>query len=232
MSDHKLTEANETRAQLYHGARSTYAPGDRLNPGGGEVFFTADVDAAIWAAELCDGEDQPRVYQVRVVGAYEDSAEEAGYVAPRHPAMTLRTCSPVEVLDEVTRWSYYHGTRAELAIGALIEPGHLSNFGEAPRRANFVYFTRTLDASIWGAELAVGEGPGRIYRVEPTGPIEDDPNLTNVRFRGNPTKSFRSRAPLRVLGEVTGWTGHPPEVVQRMREGLAQLAKAGVVADD
>lgn len=232
MSVDKPTEADEAGAQLYYGTRSTYAPGDRLNPGGEEVYFTADVDAAIWAAELSDGEDPPRVYRVRVVGAYDDSAKEAGYVAARHPAMTLRARAPVEVLDEVTRWTYYHGTRAELAIGALIEPGHLSNFGESPRRANFVYFTRTLDASIWGAELAVGEGPGRIYRVEPTGPIEDDPNLTNVRFRGNPTKSFRSRHPLRVLGEVAEWRGHPPEVVQRMREGLAQLAKAGVVADD
>lgn len=227
----KTNEANEAR-DLYHGARALYAAGELLYSGGREIWFTAELDAAIWAAELQEGEEAPRVYRVRVLGEYDDATQDRDFVPPRHPAMTLRTRAPVEIREEVTRWSYYHGTRAELAIGALIEPGHLSNYGEAPRRANFVYFTRTLDASIWGAELAVGEGPGRIYRVEPTGPIEDDPNLTNVRFRGNPTKSFRSRAPLRVLGEVTGWTGHPPEVVQRMREGLAQLAKAGVVADD
>ena len=126
----------------------------------------------------------------------------------------------------------YHGTRAELRPGDLIAPGHAANFGPAPRRANFVYFTRTLDASIWGAELAAGEGPGRIYVVEPTGPFEDDPNLTNARFRGNPTKSFRSRAPLRVTGEVSGWSGHPPERIRAMKEGLARLARAGVAPDD
>lgn len=226
------SEANDERAHFYCGVRSAHTSGECLNPGGREVFFTANLDAAIWTAELDEGEEAPRVYRVRVLGAYDDVAMELGFRAAPHPTMTLRTRAPLEVIAEVTTWAHYHGTRAELAIGALIEPGHLSNFGESPRRANFVYFTRTLDASIWGAELATGEAPGRIYRVEPTGPIEDDPNLTNKKFRGNPTKSFRSRAPLRVLGEVVGWRGHPPELVQRMREGLAQLTKAGVAADD
>jgi hypothetical protein len=131
----------------------------------------------------------------------------------------------------VTEWSYYHGTRADLRPGDPIGPGHVANFGPAPRTANFVYFARTLDAAIWGAELAAGDGPGRIYLVEPTGEIEDDPNLTNVRYRGNPTKSFRSRSPLRVTGELKEWTGHPPDVIRAMREGLARLNRDAVQPD-
>jgi len=89
-----------------------------------------------------------------------------------------------------------------------------------------------LDAATWGAELAAGEAPGRIYIVEPTGPVEDDPNLTNTRFRGNPTKSFRSRAPLRVVGEVTDWQGHAPELVKAMKDNLARLNQLGVEPND
>jgi rifampin ADP-ribosylating transferase len=122
---------------------------------------------------------------------------------------------------------FFHGTKAELAIGDLIEPGFGANFGDPDRTANHVYFTGTLDAAIWGAELARGEGRGRIYVVEPTGPIEDDPNLTNKRFPGNPTKSFRSRRPLRVVGEVAEWRGHTPEELKAMRDGLARLKQQG-----
>lgn len=124
---------------------------------------------------------------------------------------------------------YLHGTRAALAPGDLIEPGRASNYG-ARAPARFVYLTATLDAATWGAELAVGDGPGRIYRVEPTGPIEDDPNLTDKKFPGNPTRSFRSGAPLRVLGELAGWRGHPPAQVQAMRDSVARLAAQGIEA--
>ena len=103
----------------------------------------------------------------------------------------------------------YHGTRADLKPGDLIEPGYKSNYGTR-RKANHVYLTATLDAAAWGAELALDEGPGRIYIVEPTGPIVDDPNLTDKRYPGNPTKSYRSRKPLRVKGEVVDWQGIPP----------------------
>jgi hypothetical protein len=81
---------------------------------------------------------------------------------------------------------FYHGTKAVLKPGDLLVPGYSSNYGER-KKANYVYLTATLDAATWGAELAVGDGPGRIYRVEPTGPIEDDPNLTDKKFTGNPT---------------------------------------------
>lgn len=124
---------------------------------------------------------------------------------------------------------YLHGTKADLRPGDLIEPGRASNYG-ARKNAAFVYLTATLDAATWGAELAVGDGPGRIYVVEPTGPIEDDPNLTNQKFPGNPTRSYRSRAPLRVLGELTDWEGHAPEQIQAMKEGLARLAEQGIEA--
>jgi rifampin ADP-ribosylating transferase len=90
-----------------------------------------------------------------------------------------------------------------------------------------VYFTRTLDAATWGAELAAGDGPGRIYLVEPTGPFEDDPNVTDKRFPGNPTRSYRTREPVRVVGELTGWVGHPPERLAAMRASLDRLAREG-----
>ncbi|WP_007026413.1 NAD(+)--rifampin ADP-ribosyltransferase [Saccharomonospora iraqiensis] len=126
---------------------------------------------------------------------------------------------------------FYHGTKADLKPGDLLVPGHSTNFG-AGKAANHIYLTATLDAATWGAELAVGAGPGRIYRVEPTGPFEDDPNLTDMRFPGNPTRSYRTREPLRVLDEVTDWEPHPPEVVRTMRADLAELERRGVEADD
>ncbi len=133
--------------------------------------------------------------------------------------------------DEPTAERYYHGTRADLRPGDLIGPGYRSNYGTR-RQANFIYFTATLDAATWGAELAVGDGPGRIYVVEPTGPMMDDPNLTDKKFPGNPTKSYRSREPLRVTGEVTEWQGHAPEVLQAMKDNIARLKAQGIEAID
>ena len=93
---------------------------------------------------------------------------------------------------------------------------------------NFVYFTATLDAATWGAELAVGGGPGRIYLVEPTGEFEDDPNVTDNKHPGNPTQSFRSRDPLRVVGELVDWVGHPPEQLAVMRARLEQIGSGQI----
>lgn len=125
--------------------------------------------------------------------------------------------------------TYYHGTKADLMVGELIEPGRISNYGKR-NQAKFVYLTATLDAAIWGAELAVGAGQGRIYIVEPTGSIEDDPNLTNQRFPGNPTKSYRSREPFRIIGEVTEWSGHSAERLKEMRDQLECLRQRGIEA--
>ena len=121
---------------------------------------------------------------------------------------------------------YLHGTKADLAVGELLVPGRESNFEEG-RVMNYVYFTATLDAAVWGAELSAGEGRGRIYVVEPLGGFEDDPNLTDKKFPGNPTQSFRSREPLRVVGELVDWVGHPPEKLQAMRDGLDALKRQG-----
>jgi rifampin ADP-ribosylating transferase len=124
---------------------------------------------------------------------------------------------------------FFHGTKADLKPGDLLEPGYSSNFGERTK-ANYIYLTATLDAATWGAELSVGQGRGRIYRVEPTGPFEDDPNLTNQRFPGNPTRSYRTRQPLRVIGEVLDWEGHSPEALQDMRNHLEELKRLGIEA--
>jgi Rifampin ADP-ribosyl transferase len=126
---------------------------------------------------------------------------------------------------------FYHGTRAGLKPGDLIAPGYSSNYGKR-KQALWVYLTGTLDAAVWGAELAAGDGPGRIYLVEPTGPIEDDPNLTDKKFPGNPTLSYRSREPLRVTGEVAEWEGHSAEQLKAMKDHLELLKAQGIEAID
>jgi rifampin ADP-ribosylating transferase len=119
----------------------------------------------------------------------------------------------------------YHGNRADLAPGDLLAPGFASNY--ADRKLSWIYFSGTLDAAIWGCELARGEGRERIYVVEPTGAFEDDPNLTDKRFPGNPTQSYRSREPLRVVGEVATWEPHPPERLAEMKAALARMEAEG-----
>ena len=123
--------------------------------------------------------------------------------------------------------TYFHGTKGDLKVGDLIEVGYKSNFGQR-KDAKYIFLTATLDAAIWGAELAFGEGRERIYLVEPTGPIEDDPDLTDRKFPGNPTKSYRSTHPFKVVGEVTIWKGHPLEQVKEMKDGLAKLKEQGL----
>jgi len=121
--------------------------------------------------------------------------------------------------------TFYHGTKADLAVGDLIRPGFGSNFAE--RGLKHIYFSATLEAATWGTELAKGEARGRIYIVEPTGPFEDDPNLTDKKFPGNITASYRSLDPLRIVGEVEDWVGHSPEQLQTMRDNLARLKAEG-----
>jgi len=123
----------------------------------------------------------------------------------------------------------YHGTKANLKPGDLIEPGFNSNYGKQ-KKASYVYLTATLEAATWGAELALGEGTGRIYTVEPTGPMEDDPNLTDKKFPGNPTKSYRTQNALRVTGEVTDWQGHSSEQLTIMKDNLERLKQLGIEA--
>lgn len=136
--------------------------------------------------------------------------------------------TPFEV-DESGR--LFHGTKADLRVGDLLEPGRQSNYQEG-RTTNHVYVTATLDAATWGAELAVGEGRGRIYVVEPTGALEDDPNVTDRKFPGNPTRSYRTRDPVRIVEELMDWVGHSPEKLKAMRERLEELKRTGVAEID
>ena len=123
--------------------------------------------------------------------------------------------------------TYFHGTKADLEIGDLIKVGYNSNFGQR-KNAKYIFLSATLDAAIWGAELAYGDGQERIYLVEPTGEIEDDPDLTDQKFPGNPSKSYRSTQPFKVVGEVTIWQGHQPEQIKAMKDGIQKLNEQGV----
>lgn len=131
-----------------------------------------------------------------------------------------------KLLDE---GPFYHGTKAELKIGDLLEPGYRSNYGQM-KKAKYIYLTATIEAAIWGAELATGTGKERIYIVEPTGEIENDPNLTDKKFPGNPTRSYRTKQPLLVTGEILEWESHSNEVLQQMRDHLENLRKLGIEA--
>lgn len=123
--------------------------------------------------------------------------------------------------------TYFHGTKANLKIGDFIEVGFHSNFGQR-KNAKYIFLAATLDPAIWGAELAAGDGGERIYLVEPTGKIENDPDLTDKKFPGNPTMSYRSTEPFRVVGEVTVWQGHPAEQVKAMKDALTKLKEHGI----
>ena len=138
-------------------------------------------------------------------------------------AVTYEHCAHVE-------GPFFHGTTAALDIGAELLPGHRSNFQD--RVLRHVYFTALVETAAWGAELAAALGgsglPGRIYVVEPQGPFEDDPNVTDKKFPGNTTQSYRTHHPLRVVGELDSWEGHAPEVLQQMLTGLARLREQGL----
>ena len=126
---------------------------------------------------------------------------------------------------------FYHGTKADLKIGDLLSPGYASNFGQR-RVSSWIYFAATLEAAIWGAELAEGDERERIYIVEPMGDFIDDPNLTDKKFPGNPTRSYRSREAVRIVAEVIGWIGHPALQLQAMRDMVERRRQEGVEAID
>ena len=145
--------------------------------------------------------------------------------------MSIENKAPIQAnLDMIfDKEPFYHGTKTNLEIGDLIKIGFSSNYGEG-NKANFVYMTATLDAAIWGAELALGDSDERIYIVEPTGEFEDDPNLTDKKFPGNPTRSYRTCFPLKVIGEISEWKGHSPEVLKNMKDNLNKLKEQGIEA--
>lgn len=141
-----------------------------------------------------------------------------------HVPVTFEHCGHVE-------GPFFHGTKEAFVPGDQLVVGQLSNFQNG-RVSNHVYFAALLEPAVWGAELATAltgdSGPAHVYVVEPTGPFEDDPNVTNKRFAGNPTRSYRTRHPMRVVSEVHGWRRHPPEVLQNMLDSLAQLREQGI----
>lgn len=141
-----------------------------------------------------------------------------------HVAVTYEHCEHVA-------GPFFHGTKSRLEIGDDLVAGRPSNF-QAERVMNNIYFTALVDTAAWGAELATalaGNGErGYIYQVEPLGPFEDDPNVTNKRFPGNPTQSYRTTHPLRVVREVSDWQGHSPEVLRDMLDRLALLREQGL----
>lgn len=154
----------------------------------------------------------------------EDEMVPVGEPATGYEPATFGRCEHVE-------GPFYHGTKSTFEVGEELVPGHGSNFHEG-RASNHIYFTALVETAVWGAELATalaGSGErGHVYVVEPTGPFEDDPNVTNKRFPGNVTQSFRTRQPLRVVGRVDGWQGHAPEVLQEMLDHLALLREQGL----
>ena len=137
----------------------------------------------------------------------------------------------IDLFSDLESEIYYHGTKANLKLGDFIEPGFQSNYGTR-RKANFVYLTATLDAATWGAELALGDETGRIYIVEPTGSLEDDPNVTDKKFPGNPTKSYRTRHPIKIVGEIIDWQGHTPEQLKTMKDLIDKMKELGIEAID
>jgi rifampin ADP-ribosylating transferase len=141
-----------------------------------------------------------------------------------HVPVTFDSCEHVE-------GPFFHGTKAALEIGDELVAGYGSNF-QAGRVSNNIYFSALVETAAWGAELATALAGsaerGRIYVVEPLGPFEDDPNVTNKKFPGNPTQSYRTRHPLRVVGEVDSWQGHDPEVLKGMLDNLARLREQGL----
>ena len=162
--------------------------------------------------------------------------EGDGPIAPRYDAhqteyvpVTFDRCEHID-------GPFYHGTKTALTEGELLVPGHQSNYHEG-RASNHVYFAALLEPAIWGAELASAlagsDERGHIYIVEPTGPFEDDPNVTNKKYPGNVTQSYRTRHPLRIVDELHAWEGHSPEVLQEMLDGIARLREQGLdVIDD
>ncbi|MBZ5201603.1 NAD(+)--rifampin ADP-ribosyltransferase [Planomicrobium chinense] len=127
-----------------------------------------------------------------------------------------------EALD---RGPFFHGTKAQLAIGDLLEAQNQSNYQD--KKSNYIYFTATLEAAKWGAELAATDAKERIYLVEPLGEFENDPNLTDKRFPGNPTRSYRSKSPLMIVAELGAWQRHTDEEINQMLSSLKALREQG-----
>jgi Rifampin ADP-ribosyl transferase len=126
------------------------------------------------------------------------------------------------VSDALDSGPFFHGTKADLQVGDLLTAGFHSNY-RPEVVMNHIYFTALSDGAGLAAELAAGEAAPRVYAVQPTGEFENDPNVTDKKYPGNPTRSYRSREPLRIVGEVSDWTRQTPEALQAWRDRLAAI---------
>lgn len=205
---------------------------DYLLKTGNRILVEASPIDPIWGIGLAeDDKDIENIYAWRgqnllgfALMATRDFLKDFGHFNPlqSYPEQNINKQSPTPFSQ-----TYFHGTKADLKPGDFIAVGYNSNYGQQ-KNAKYIFLTATLDAAIWGAELAYGNGRERIYLVEPTGEIEDDPDLTDRKFPGNPTKSYRSTQPFVVVGEVTVWQGHPAEQVKTMKEHLEKLKDQGI----
>jgi rifampin ADP-ribosylating transferase len=197
------------------------------------------------AAELARGDDPVVAEYVLTTAATRATPVVLDVLGryPRAPEGRTRVAALLRRLDALLRdppptprvvddpGPFFHGTKADLRPGELLTPGWRSNYGSG-RRAKHLYLTASREGAPLAAVLARGDGAGRVYRVEPLGPIEDDPNVTDKRFPGNPTRSYRTTEPLRVVEEVTGWEPPPSEVVRHLQERMGELAELGIEAMD
>jgi rifampin ADP-ribosylating transferase len=163
--------------------------------------------------------NEERVYGTKSIAEAIAEVSDTDYIP-----VAFESCSHVE-------GPFFHGTKTAFEVGDRLVPGQLSNYQEG-RISNNVYFAALLEPAVWAAELAIALGGtkerGHVYIVEPTGPFEDDPNVTNKKFPGNVTQSYRTRHPMRVIDKVLTWEGHAPEVLQGMIENLARLREQGL----
>ena len=197
------------------------------------------------AAELARGDD-PVVAEYVVTAAAKRATPELLDVLgryPRAPHGRTRVAALMTRLDSLLRdppptprvvddpGPFFHGTRADVAVGELLTPGWRSNYGSG-RQSKHIYLTASREGAPLAAELARGDGPPRVFRVEPVGTIEDDPNVTDKRFPGNPTRSYRTTEPLRVVEEIVGWEPPPAAMVEHIRSRMGELAELGIEAMD
>ena len=233
---HAATAAGDAAAAAY------------LHPLANHTQLRHILGAAVHAAragELSRGEDP-------VVAEYllDASAKRATPVVldvlsryPRAPKGRSRTAVLTARLDSLLRdprpvprvvddpGPFFHGTRADVSVGDLLTPGWRSNYG-SQRPSKHVYITSSAEGAPLAAALARGDGPPRVYRVEPLGTIEDDPNVTDKRFPGNPTRSYRTTEALRVVEEVTDYQPADPALVERLRSRMGELEELGIEAMD
>lgn len=161
----------------------------------------------------------PSIYS-RMAECYEETGDTLNAKKHRELA-TFHSNHPSD------KGPFYHGTKADLKAGDLLNPGGHSNY-QADLKMNHIYFTGLVNGAGLAAALAKGDGPERVYMVEPTGSFENDPNVTDKKFPGNPTRSYRSLAPLKIVGEAKEWVRMRPEDLQKFRDRLANN-KGGII---